>query len=126
MPPVETLTAESDFAPFLSHGVSDGLRRKALRILFRQPACNITDGLNDYDEDYTQFAGLGDRVTHEMRRMLRRELEAEQHGREPADAVAQTSRNADAAPPAATASQEESPAATGQRDEDADEAAERG
>jgi hypothetical protein len=77
MPPVETLNAESDFSPFMSPGVSDGLRQKALRILFRNPACNMVDGLNDYDEDYTQFAGLGDVVTQEMKRMLKRELAAE-------------------------------------------------
>lgn len=75
MPPIETLDANSDYAPFLSPGVSDDLRQQALRKLFSQPDFNITDGLNDYDEDFTQFAGLGSIVTHEMKRLLRRELE---------------------------------------------------
>jgi hypothetical protein len=126
MPPIDTLTADSDFAPFLSPGVSDGLRQKALRILFRQPASNITDGLNDYDDDYTQFAGLGDCVTHEMKRMLRRELEAEPHRREPADDAAQESRTAEALPPAAPASQEAPSTATGQLDADSDDTVARG
>lgn len=69
MPPVEALTAESDFSPFLSPKVSEGLRRLALRKLFHLPEFNVTDGLNDYDEDYTMFRALGDVVTHEMRRM---------------------------------------------------------
>jgi hypothetical protein len=75
MPPVESLDGESDFSPFMSPGVSDQLRTRALRKLFHLPAFNITDGLNDYDEDFTQFAGLGDTVTHEMKRLLQRELE---------------------------------------------------
>ena len=84
MPPVETLDADSDYTQFLSPGVSDDLRRQALRELYSQPDFNITDGLNDYDEDYTQFAGLGSLVTHEMKRMLERELEKE-HAKTTAD-----------------------------------------
>jgi len=75
MPPLESLTEDSDYTPFLSPGVSDGLRRLALRKLFSQQAFNVTDGLNDYDGDYTQFTGLGKVVTREMQRMLKRELE---------------------------------------------------
>ena len=77
MPPIESLDKDSDFSLFMSPKVSEQLRTQALRKLFHLPAFNITDGLNDYDEDYTQFAGLGSVVTHEMKRMLRRELEAE-------------------------------------------------
>jgi hypothetical protein len=73
MPPLDSLTADSDFTPFMSPGVSDGLRRLALRKLFSQPSFNITDGLNDYDEDFTQFTGLGSVITHEMKRLLERE-----------------------------------------------------
>jgi hypothetical protein len=76
MPPIESLDKDSDYSVFMSPGVSEQLRTIALRKLFHLPAFNITDGLNDYDEDYTQFAGLGGVVTHEMKRMLKRELEA--------------------------------------------------
>jgi hypothetical protein len=76
MPPLDSLTADSDFTPFMSPGVSDGLRRLALRKLFSLPSFNITDGLNDYDEDFTEFAGLGSVVTHEMKRLLKREQAA--------------------------------------------------
>lgn len=100
MPPVETLNADSDYAPFMSPGVSDGLRQKALRILFNQPACNITDGLNDYDDDYTKFASLGGVVTHEMKRMLLRELEAEMNRQQQSDVPAQESHSADTDMPA--------------------------
>ena len=76
MPPIESLDSESDYSPFMSPGVSEHLRTRALRKLFHLPAFNITDGLNDYDEDFTGFTSLGDTVTHEMKRMLKRELEA--------------------------------------------------
>lgn len=88
MPPIETLDEDSDFSPFLSPGVSDDLRQQALRKLFAQPAYNMTDGLNDYDEDFTQFTGLGKVITHEMKRMLQRELEAETATTESADVTA--------------------------------------
>jgi hypothetical protein len=76
MPPIESLDKDSDFSVFMSPKVSDQLRTQALRKLFHLPAFNITDGLNDYDEDYTQFAGLGGVVTHEMKRLLKKELDA--------------------------------------------------
>ena len=72
MPPIETLDENSDYSAFLSPKVSEGLRRLALRKLFHLPQFNITDGLNDYDEDYTNLTELGGIVTHEMRRMLER------------------------------------------------------
>ena len=77
MPPLDSLDADSDFSLFMAPGVSEQLRTLALRKLFHLPAFNVTDGLNDYDEDFTQFAGLGDVVTQEMKRMLKRGLEAE-------------------------------------------------
>jgi len=76
MPPIEMLDKDSDFSVFMSPKVSEQLRTQALRKLFHLPAFNITDGLNDYDEDYTQFAGLGGVLTHEMKRLLKKELEA--------------------------------------------------
>lgn len=77
MPPIDSLNSDSDFSVFMSPKVSEQLRTQALRKLFHLPAFNVTDGLNDYDEDYTRFAGLGNVVTQEMKRMLKRELEAE-------------------------------------------------
>ena len=77
MPPIDSLTGDSDFSVFMSPKVSEQLRVQALRKLFHLPAFNVTDGLNDYDEDYTRFTGLGNVVTQEMQRTLKRELEAE-------------------------------------------------
>ena len=74
MPPLKTLTEESDYTGFLSPKVSDELRKLALRKLFHGSKFNICDGLDDYDEDFTKFAKLGDVITAEMRH--RAELEA--------------------------------------------------
>lgn len=74
MPDVSTLTEDSDFSPFMSAGVSDELRNQALRRLFRAPVFNLTDGLDEYDEDYTSFEKLGDIITCDMKHQM--ELEA--------------------------------------------------
>lgn len=77
MPPVEELTEDSNFSDFLSPKVSDALRKQALRKLFHLPFLNVVDGLDDYAEDYTKFAPLGDIIPHEMKRMLEREKSKE-------------------------------------------------
>ena len=73
MPPLDSLDDKSDYAAFMSPGVSEQLRAQALRKLFHLPGFHLPDGLDDYDDDFTQFAKLGDIVTHEMERMLLRE-----------------------------------------------------
>jgi hypothetical protein len=75
MPPIESLTPDSDYADFLSPGVSEGLRKLALRKLFHGEAFNIRDGLDEYDGDYTQFEKLGDIVTSDMQHQLEREAQ---------------------------------------------------
>ena len=75
MPPLEGLDENSDYSGFLSPGVSEGLRRRALRKLFTSAVFNVPDGLDDYDDDFTSFAALGDIVTADMRHQA--EVEAE-------------------------------------------------
>lgn len=74
MPPIESLTAESDFTGFLSPKVSEALRKMALRKLFHGAEFNIRDGLDEYDGDYTKFEPLGDLVTSDMKFQI--EMEA--------------------------------------------------
>jgi hypothetical protein len=97
MPSIDSLDSDSDFSVFMSPGVSEPLRIQALRKLFHLPAFNVTDGLNDYDEDYTRFAGLGNVVTQEMKRMLKRELEAKVAPPDEADADTDTEVSAEPA-----------------------------
>jgi Protein of unknown function (DUF3306) len=54
LPPVESLTTESDFTPFMRDEVDPGLRRQALRTLFRDPRFNVMDGLDTYIDDYSK------------------------------------------------------------------------
>ena len=75
MPPLESLTPDSDFRPFLSPGVSEELRRTALRRLFRSPAYNTLCPLEGEYFEGTGYQPLGSIVTHEMRSQLAREAE---------------------------------------------------
>ena len=67
MPPIESLAEDSDFTGFMSPGVSEKLRKLALRKLFAGAGFNIRDGLDDYDEDFTNFEPLGDIITCDMK-----------------------------------------------------------
>lgn len=54
LPPIESLTKESDFTAFMSDRVSDKIRNAALRKLWiSNPALANLDGLLDYGEDLT-------------------------------------------------------------------------
>lgn len=80
MPDIDSLTPESSYADFMSPGVSEGLRKLALRKLFGNEVFNIRDGLDEYDDDFTQFEKLGDIVTADMRHQV--EMEARRTARE--------------------------------------------
>ena len=54
LPPVESLTPESDFLPFMREEVDEDLKRRALRTLFRDPRFNVMDGLDVYIDDYSK------------------------------------------------------------------------
>lgn len=125
MPPLASLTPESDYRGFLSPKVSETLRRAALRRLFHSPEFNVLDGLDDYAEDYTSFTALGDLVTADMRHQL------EQAARRTAAALADNP--VEGAPPPADSAQtvaaapthEVAPAEIAPRDPDTDEPASR-
>lgn len=70
MPAIETLTEESDYTGFLSPNVSEELRSLALRKLFHSAAFNVCDELDDYAEDFTSFAKLGNIITCDMKHQL--------------------------------------------------------
>lgn len=75
MPPLDSLNEDSDFSPFMSPGVSESLRKLALRKMFLSSKYNFTDGLDDYAEDFTKFAPLGNIITADMRHQM--EMQAE-------------------------------------------------
>ncbi|MDW8469120.1 MAG: DUF3306 domain-containing protein [Burkholderiales bacterium] len=54
LPPIESLTPESDFSAFMHPKVPELLRRAALKKLFQDPRYNVVDRFEAYWEDYTQ------------------------------------------------------------------------
>jgi hypothetical protein len=75
MPPLESLTEESDYSGFLSPEVTEQLRQQALQKLFRSACFNICDGLDDYAEDFTSFEKLGDVITADLKFRMQQEAE---------------------------------------------------
>ena len=54
---IESLGYDADFTPFMKPGVPDALRQRALRRLWNSnPILANVDGLNDYDEDFSDAA----------------------------------------------------------------------
>ena len=103
MPPIDSLDENSDYSGFLSPGVSEGLRRRALRKLFMSAVFNVRDGLDDYDEDFTNFEALGDIVTSDMKHQAEMEAERAKQahaGTEPATGAEDEPRAAEVEPPA--------------------------
>lgn len=79
---VTTLESTQEPPIWQQQDADPAAKKQALQTLFKQAEFGELDGLNEYDEDYTSFTGLGNVVTREMKRML--EL-AEQKTRPEAD-----------------------------------------
>ena len=54
LPPVDSLTFDSDFSAFMQPKIDEETKRAALRKLFSDPSFNVMDGLDIYVGDYTQ------------------------------------------------------------------------
>jgi hypothetical protein len=67
------LDEHSNLGAYFAEGVSESLRRSALRKIFHLQKYNVCDGLDDYAEDYTHFQPLGDIMTADLRLRLERE-----------------------------------------------------
>jgi len=103
LPPVESLTPESDFAPFMKPEVDGETRSKALKALFADPHFNTMDMMDVYVDDYSkpdplpagwlekleQISHLGDRAGRDREEAERRAAEeaAARAGEAPADAA---------------------------------------
>jgi hypothetical protein len=66
LPPVEALTIDSDFSAFLDPKVDEGLKRRALRQLFRDPHFNVMDGLDVYVGDYATPDPISPEIVREL------------------------------------------------------------
>jgi Protein of unknown function (DUF3306) len=54
LPPVESLSIESDYRAFFHPKVDEKVRHAALRKLFSDPGFNVMDGLDIYIDDYSK------------------------------------------------------------------------
>ncbi|MEO8675409.1 MAG: DUF3306 domain-containing protein [Casimicrobiaceae bacterium] len=54
LPPIESLTIDSDFTAFMKPNVDESLKRLALKKLLTDPRFNVMDGLDIYIDDYTK------------------------------------------------------------------------
>jgi len=54
LPPIESLTPDSDYRAFFQPKVNDDVRRAALKKLFGDPRFNVMDGLDVYIDDYSK------------------------------------------------------------------------
>ena len=53
LPPLESLTQDSDFTPFLGDNIPEFIRNRALQVLWRSnPFFGFQDGLDDYAENF--------------------------------------------------------------------------
>jgi len=62
LPPVESLTPESDFTGFMAGSVQDSLKRAALKKLFTDPHFNSPDLFEPFSGDWT----VGETIPQEM------------------------------------------------------------
>ncbi len=66
LPPVESLTIDSDFSAFLDPKVDEGVKLQALKKLFSDPRFNVMDGLDTYIGDYS----IADPIAPDIARQL--------------------------------------------------------
>ena len=66
LPPIESLTIESDFTVFFQPQVDETLKRAALKQLFRDPRFNVMDGLDIYVGDYTKSDPIPDHIIQQL------------------------------------------------------------
>lgn len=88
LPSIESLTADSDFAPFMRAGVDPDLRREALKKLLHDARFNVMDGLDVYIDDYTKTKPIAPSLARELAARLHPRLDGEEASSEQAPAAA--------------------------------------
>ena len=81
LPPIESLTPESDYQGFMDPRVDDAVRRAALKTLFRSPDFNVADGLDVYAEDYTKLEKLSPAIVAGLKYAQRTLFATNEEGR---------------------------------------------
>jgi len=71
LPPLDSLTFESDFKAFMGAKVEEGVKRAALKKLFADPRFNVMDGLDTYIDDYTKADPISDELLAQLQHARR-------------------------------------------------------
>lgn len=71
LPPLESLSAESDFRPFFHPSVDEDLRRTALKKLFADPRFNVIDVMDIDIDDYSKLEPLAPAVAATLKQAQR-------------------------------------------------------
>jgi len=95
LPSLDELGPDSDYQAFMDPGVDEETRRAALKMLFRDPAFNVTDGLDVYAADYTKLEKLTPAMVAALR-YAQRHLFGAPDPSEPADRTEGASSGGDA------------------------------
>src|SRR4029453_16375692 len=66
LPPVESLTFDSDFAPYFQPKVDAAPQRPGVKQLLRNPHFNVMDGLDVYIDDYSKPDPIPPEIVREM------------------------------------------------------------
>ncbi|MBS4153138.1 DUF3306 domain-containing protein [Cobetia sp. MC34] len=72
LPDPDTLTPDADISAFMQSGVDPTLRQRALRRIFMGGEHSVRDGLDDYDQDFSQMRPLAEGVADTLRSWTRK------------------------------------------------------
>jgi len=98
MPDVAGIDGNSNVSAFFSEGVSQALRKQALKAMFLKPEFNIRDGMDDYDLNYADAPELAADAAAELRQWFKNKDPLNlKHDKESEAAVAATSAESDTA-----------------------------
>jgi hypothetical protein len=97
LPPLESLTFESDFKAFMHSKVEEGVKRAALKKLFADPRFNVMDGLDTYIDDYTKAEPITEELLAQIEHARRALVlpEPEEAPQAPAAEAVQENKDAD-------------------------------
>jgi hypothetical protein len=108
LPPIDSLTFESDFKVFMHSKVEESVKRAALKKLFSDPRFNVMDGLDTYIDDYTKADPIPESLLSQLeharatllgpQREEKREEEPEEKDDEPQQEAAQGAEPAESHP----------------------------
>ncbi len=71
LPDPDTLLPDADISAYMQAGVDPALRQRALRRIFMGGEHSLRDGLDDYDQDFSQMRPLAAGVAETLRRWTR-------------------------------------------------------